>query len=66
MRRQCFSCNGTGNMCGSCGESVDVCLCEDQSDTFACSFCGGIGIAILDQTEKEKACGKKFRENDED
>lgn len=62
QRRQCFQCNGTGEMCNVCGESSDVCECEEGCSVNPCNNCGGVGIAILDQTDKEKAEGKKYRD----
>lgn len=55
QRRPCFVCNGTGDICDECGESVDVCDCaEEDKQSSPCSDCSGIGIAWVDLTDEEK------------
>ena len=50
QKRPCFLCDGTGQMCDVCGESMRVCGCdESESSSSACSACGGKGIASADQ-----------------
>jgi len=75
QRRPCFQCNGTGEMCNCCGESQDCCDCTEDDgeggevevcDFSPCDSCGGIGIAILDQTEDEKKKGAEFIRKDEE
>ena len=29
-KQQCFSCDGTGEMCAICGESPNACICSTQ------------------------------------
>lgn len=53
-KRACFMCNGTGQMCGDCGEAVNVCKCDDGPRESDCESCGGNGIAPLDQDENDK------------
>jgi uncharacterized radical SAM superfamily Fe-S cluster-containing enzyme len=54
-RRPCFRCDGTGELCDSCGESIKACLCdEDDKIWVSCGDCNGHGIASADLTEEEK------------
>lgn len=62
LRRRCFVCNGTGEICNVCGEAQNCCECGGDNCS-PCKNCGGIGIAILDQTAEEKERGKAHREN---
>lgn len=42
----CFKCNGSTELCNSCGEARNVCSCEDdgnEPDFAACDNCNGTG-----------------------
>ena len=55
-RRPCFVCDGTGEMCDCCGESIKVCECEEDDKSWvSCKDCNGHGIASADLTEEEKS-----------
>jgi hypothetical protein len=62
QRRSCFTCNGTGELCGVCGEAVDVCDCEDGPNNHSCKDCFGTGIASADLTEEEKKAANPNKE----
>lgn len=49
-KRPCFICNGTGEMCGSCGEASNCDPCEDDGHPSLenCKDCKGTGIASAD------------------
>lgn len=51
QKRPCFQCNGTGQMCDSCGEAENVTACEEggHPSLDKCDSCKGSGIAALDQ-----------------
>lgn len=49
-----FDCNGTGQMCGNCGEAENVCQCDDESNLEKCVDCDGTGRFC---TEHESPCG---------
>lgn len=38
-----FTCDGTGLMCGRCGESEYSCCCDDGPFSEDCEECGGTG-----------------------
>lgn len=39
-----FDCDGTGQMCNTCGESETACACRDDSaDLVSCKDCAGLG-----------------------
>lgn len=42
VERDCFVCDGTGNMCNECGESSAVCECNTEN-FYECENCNGIG-----------------------
>lgn len=49
--RKCFVCDGTGQMCGRCGESEGACSCEEEDEEpmlEPCKDCKGTGIASAD------------------
>lgn len=48
-KRRCFLCNGTGSMCGTCGEAEGVCNCSDDEQSLDdCDDCKGTGTASAD------------------
>jgi len=52
MKRACFICDGTGQMCDICGESESVCSCS--ADEYRdCADCDGTGIAASDLRQLE-------------
>lgn len=40
---RCFLCDGSGEICNSCGETEEVCRCEDGFLGGDCPDCGGSG-----------------------
>lgn len=50
-----FTCDGTGKECINCGESEDVCRCEEEEqDLIDCKVCDGTGRFCV---EHESPCG---------
>lgn len=49
QKRNCFVCNGTGDMCDACGEAENVCDCDDEQILVDCVDCEGSGIASADR-----------------
>lgn len=55
-KRQCFICDGTGEMCNICGESEAACECDNENCTTSpCKNCRGTGIAAADQAPDQPA-----------
>lgn len=55
-KRPCFVCNGTGEMCDTCGEAVNACSCDPddgEPGSVQCEDCGGSGIAAADQAGED-------------
>jgi hypothetical protein len=57
-KRNCFTCDGTGQICGRCGEAEGVCSCDDDEDSNGsalsdCEKCKGTGIASADITKAD-------------
>lgn len=48
-----FTCDGTGQMCGKCGESESACGCDEQ-DLENCEECEGAGKLCV---EHDSPCG---------
>ncbi len=48
-----FDCDGTGQMCGTCGESESACMC-DESDLENCEGCEGATRICV---EHDSPCG---------
>lgn len=42
----CFICDGTGEMCNSCGEAEGTCDCGDY-DFQECANCAGTGVSYV-------------------
>lgn len=49
-----FDCDGTGQMCGACGESEAVCDCPTEEDMEKCKDCNGTGRFCV---EHDSGCG---------
>lgn len=47
---ECPACDGSGEVCGSCGESCDGCEC-DEPDMCDCDACDGEGEIPCDERE---------------
>lgn len=51
VKRDCFTCNGTGKKCDMCGESPDCCDCEEETGEVQgqsdCENCNGTGTVLI-------------------
>lgn len=51
---RCRHCDGTGLICGLCGEAEIDCLCDDEDgDLDECPHCDGDGVLDFEDDEDE-------------
>ena len=43
IKNKCFRCDGSGEICNICGESLGACQCGDGQEVDMCPDCNGTG-----------------------